>query len=59
MVELLFAHHLMRLLLKESVLDDGVRVIDGSELGPYRYAGCEPEALFFQVVGCASYCKSV
>ena len=29
-----------------SVLDDGVMVIDGSELGPYRHPCCEEEAYF-------------
>ena len=46
LVELLLAHHLARPLLDESVLDDGVRVIDGSQLGPYRHAGCQQEVDF-------------
>ena len=46
LVELLLVHHLARPLLEESVLDDGVRVIDGSQLGPYRLAGCQQEAYF-------------
>ena len=46
LVELLLAHQLVRPLLDESVLDDGVRVIDGSQLGPYRHAGWQQEAYF-------------
>ena len=46
LVELLLAHHLARPLLDESVLDYGVMVIDGSQLGPHRHAGCQQEAYF-------------
>ena len=53
LVELLLVHHLARPLLEESVLDDGVRVIDVSQLAhtDMQVANRKP---IFQVVGGAS-----